>query len=296
VTEFRSAVQNGRLEEALGLYKADLLPGIFVPEALEFEQWLNGERTQLRLLAARAAAESSERLAARRDMVEAIARARAASAFEPASEPMIFRLVTLLIQVGDRTGAAHAWETWQRRLEDEYALTPGADVRLQIESLFAEDAAARHRHTAGAIQPAAVTAQLDQAPLTTTPRWRRRRTRLMLGSALAAAVTMVGVAAALSDNPPLNPRHLLITVFGNETGDAALDRVGRMAADRLTEGLGQAAIVDVLARSSFSRVGAMCVQHHEQSSRNSRALRAPVRWSRLPSTALNAGCCSAPGL
>src|ERR1700730_652338 len=53
--EFEGSVRAERFEEALELYRGDLLPGFFVEDAPEFEQWLTSERARLRLTSARAA-------------------------------------------------------------------------------------------------------------------------------------------------------------------------------------------------------------------------------------------------
>src|SRR5262245_19006399 len=52
---FEEAIAAERHEDALALYRGDLLTGFFVQEAPEFERWLERERARLRQLAAAAA-------------------------------------------------------------------------------------------------------------------------------------------------------------------------------------------------------------------------------------------------
>src|SRR5262245_18361453 len=56
VTAFQDAVAQGRQQDALELYRGDLLPGFYVSDASpDFDQWLENARTRLRQLAANAA-------------------------------------------------------------------------------------------------------------------------------------------------------------------------------------------------------------------------------------------------
>jgi DNA-binding SARP family transcriptional activator len=57
VAAFESAAEAGRHQEALELYRGDLLEGFFIAAAPDFEQWLDAERHRLRLLACRIARE-----------------------------------------------------------------------------------------------------------------------------------------------------------------------------------------------------------------------------------------------
>ena len=55
VPAFETALSRGALEEAVALYRGDLLPGFAVAGAAEFEHWLEERRRALRLRAVRAA-------------------------------------------------------------------------------------------------------------------------------------------------------------------------------------------------------------------------------------------------
>ena len=46
--EFEGAADEGRLEEALALYRGDLLAGFHITGAPDFERWLEEERSRLR--------------------------------------------------------------------------------------------------------------------------------------------------------------------------------------------------------------------------------------------------------
>ncbi len=89
-----------------------------------------------------------------------------------------------------------------------------------------------------------------------TPVSRRRLT--MLASLAAAAVAAVAGGRALYERwaPSLDPRRVAVAVFENQTGDPALDPLGRMAADWLTQGLTQTQLLDVVPSSSTLYLGA----------------------------------------
>jgi serine/threonine-protein kinase len=83
------------------------------------------------------------------------------------------------------------------------------------------------------------------------PRPRGRRLATIAGAALALAAAG-GAAALLARRgaPTLDPKRVAVAPFDNQTGDPALDPLGRMAADWLTQGLTQTQLLDVVPSSS----------------------------------------------
>ena len=55
--------------------------------------------------------------------------------------------------------------------------------------------------------------------------------------------------------PPLRPERVAVAVFENQTGDPALDTLGRMASDWITEGLSRLGCVDVVPASLIYDLG-----------------------------------------
>src|SRR5690348_1856145 len=105
VAGFEAAVRTGADAEALRLHRGDLLDGFFNSGAPEFERWLEGERTRLRLGAANAAARLTGRKipddpAAQRDF---IAEARqslpvtASAIRKSASRPRVLLTAVILV-------------------------------------------------------------------------------------------------------------------------------------------------------------------------------------------------------
>src|SRR5213593_4320846 len=73
-----------------------------------------------------------------------------------------------------------------------------------------------------------------------------RRAAFVLGA--VAALVGVGVAVHLfrGHGPRLNERRVVVAVIENHTGDPALDNIGHMAADWVTQGLAQTGLVEVV--------------------------------------------------
>ena len=75
---------------------------------------------------------------------------------------------------------------------------------------------------------------------------RGRRAAFVLG--VVAALVGVGVAVhfARARGSRLNERRVVVAVIENHTGDLALDNIGHMAADWVTQGLAQTGLVEVV--------------------------------------------------
>ena len=261
VVAFEEAIAQKRLQDAVKLYRGDLLAGFHVADAPGFEEWMEQERTRLRDLAAQAAATWTHEAQAAGHTEEALVAARRALELDPYDEPALRRLLQLLLDAGDRAGALRAFEAFRERFAGELELEPSSEtaalvcaIRAQSDGKatvgsagFATDKTAEHgghneSHTVvnpGAeplgdrsAQPVSTT-WIDNASI-----WSRRgatRTFAVLGVA-----TLLGVTAwytSLRDNQSLEPDLVVVAPFENETGDADLERLSRMAADWTTNAL-----------------------------------------------------------
>src|SRR5213593_2585213 len=75
---------------------------------------------------------------------------------------------------------------------------------------------------------------------------RGRRIALVLGGALALLGAGTAVRLLGGHGPRLNERRVVVAVIENHTGDPALDDIGHMAADWVTQGLAQTGLVEVV--------------------------------------------------
>jgi predicted ATPase/DNA-binding SARP family transcriptional activator len=132
-----AALEAGELEQALELYRGDLLPGFFLSAAPEFGRWLESERLRVRARVVEAAWRLAEREAAAGNTAGAAHSARRAAALVPDDELTLRRLIGLLDRLGDRAGALSAYDAFVRRLAEEYGAEPAAETRRLIEAMHA---------------------------------------------------------------------------------------------------------------------------------------------------------------
>lgn len=193
---FEAELEQGRLAEALELYRGDFLDGFFIAGAPEFERWVEGERERLRQRACVAASALAESNAAEGDTVGAARWARRAADLLPADEAVTRRLMTFLHRLGDRAAAIRVYDAFVARLSDDYELEPSAETRVLAESIRAKEQAMPLHWPAAVLRPMAVIS----VPL------RRRR----LGWLAAMSAILISIAAGawmwLRDRePPRRP-------------------------------------------------------------------------------------------
>src|SRR5690606_33563702 len=90
------ALRDDRLEDALALYRGDLLEGFHLSGVPEFERWLDQERDRLRVALASAAWTLAERAEASEQPADAARWARRAMALAPGDEVSLRRLIECL--------------------------------------------------------------------------------------------------------------------------------------------------------------------------------------------------------
>jgi serine/threonine protein kinase/DNA-binding SARP family transcriptional activator len=132
VSAFRAALDADSYEEALALYRGDLLDGFFAEGAGPFEEWLERERTQLRAAAARAARALAEQREREKNFTTAVSCARRAVDLSGGDERVVRHLLELLDRLGDRAGAVLAYEVFERRMATEFETEPAAETRALI--------------------------------------------------------------------------------------------------------------------------------------------------------------------
>jgi DNA-binding SARP family transcriptional activator len=135
VTAFLACADAETAEEALALYRGDLLAGFHVTDAPDFEGWLEAERNHLRGRAAEAAwalAAIEERAG---NWVSAVGYARRAVTLSPDYEQPACRLIELLDRAGDRAAALQEYETLEGRLAQELQVPPSPETLSVIQAI-----------------------------------------------------------------------------------------------------------------------------------------------------------------
>jgi DNA-binding SARP family transcriptional activator len=260
VAAFEDALDRGDLEESLALYRGDLLPGLYVAVAPEFERWLDQRRGELRERARAAAWELAQGAEAEGNPADAARWARQALRLAPLDEELVRQVIELLGRLGDRSGAVREYEAFAGRLAEELELEPAAETRELVESvrsrgdIEADESAGRPGIAPiGSASAADVSAKpvppSDAAagdPAGRVTNTRAFRLGLVFGAALVIGLGIVWAFGERGGGPLLDERRVVVAVFDNQTGDPELDPLGRMAADWVTEGLGQIEVVDVV--------------------------------------------------
>jgi len=92
---------------------------------------------------------------------------------------------------------------------------------------------------------------------------RGRRIALTAGTLAAAGVAVVLALAVRGRGPASgrNERRVVVAVVENHTGDPALDNLGHMAADWVTQGLAQTGLVEVVPSMSVMSAAAAAGEH-----------------------------------
>ena len=201
VAAFERALAAGEHERAGVLYGGPFLDGFAVPDAAEFERWVEDVRQRLAQQYARAleaAAEARERSADARGAVEWWQRL---ALHDPYSSRVALRLCDALAASGDAAGALHHAQRHAERLREDLSVEPGPEVRGLVERLGAAEDAARPRpETRRAPKsPRAALSPLSASPAPPPTEMQPvapRPPRVATRGRVAAASVIAGVALA----------------------------------------------------------------------------------------------------
>jgi DNA-binding SARP family transcriptional activator/TolB-like protein len=269
---FQAACADGGLDAAelagaLALYRGDLLDGFHVDDAPEFERWLEEWRADLRRAAAAAARRLAEREQQAGNDAAAAQWARRALSLAPDDEGALRRLIVLLDQAGDRSGALRAYEEFAERLRAEFQVEPAPETQALIRTVCGRMNARKETdrpHEAEAMPPAApapqaamVPAEAHAAGAVEMPsrhgpgpnRWPAPRI-LLVGAVLVLALVVTSLVLAPSGDAPSARQRVAVVPFENRTGDASLDPLGAMAADWIGQGLMRTGLLEVVPITS----------------------------------------------
>jgi len=132
---FEALLGEGRREEALGLYRGELLPDFHVAGGDAFGAWLSRRRRHLQGRAAKAAWDVSVGHETLGQAAAAAFWGKRALSLSPFSESEVQRLLRLLDRLGDWAGALRAYNGLRTHLAREFGTTPAADTTRIMEEL-----------------------------------------------------------------------------------------------------------------------------------------------------------------
>lgn len=186
VIQFERALSAGDAEEALELYRGHLLEGFFIPDAPEFEQWLETERARLREAAVGAARVLIARAEEAENWGVASRWARRAVRLTPLDEDLLRRLIVRLDHAGDRAGALAAYEEFARRMSAEFDAKPAAETQALIAAVRTREAP----RGAPALAPTPAASRAGAGIPEPAPRGGRRRWAVALVGTIVVAATL----------------------------------------------------------------------------------------------------------
>ena len=240
--EFERAASDGRLADALELYRGDLLEGFFIHGAPEFDQWLDGERARLKGVALHSAASLAQQAEAGGALAESAQWERRALRIAPLDEPTLRRLIQALDRMGDRAGALDAYEAFAKRINAELEAEPAPETHALAQAVRARIATIDS--AAAALAP--LEPEVSPPSVAVRPRPTARRHWAWVGvAALCLAIASAAVNLSRRGRVELNPRRVLVAPMTNRTGDSTLDPLGNLAADWITQGLVQTGVLEI---------------------------------------------------
>jgi DNA-binding SARP family transcriptional activator/tetratricopeptide (TPR) repeat protein len=229
--EFEAAFGAGQLARAVELYRGSFLEAFFVPDAPDFERWMEGERSRLHRKALDAAGSVAEQEEQAGNRFGAAHWGRLAAGLAPDDEGALRRLMELLDRLGDRAGAAQAYEDFGRRIKADLDIEPSAETQAL---------ARRIKKDVPFSAPAEVT---SAAPLP-APGPRFKATAPKRNRSLAVLTALIVVASGswaglhTSDDRVSPPAGVVIAVFPFEIrGDPGFAYLGEGLPSLLSTGL-----------------------------------------------------------
>jgi DNA-binding SARP family transcriptional activator len=133
--ELAAAAESGRMQRAFELYRGELMPGFHLVGCVEFERWLDDERTQARERAGASAWGLAQSLENDSRLTDAGVWARRAARYSWDDERILRRTLTMLARIGDHAGALRMFDEFAARMRQELNAEPSPETRKLADSL-----------------------------------------------------------------------------------------------------------------------------------------------------------------
>ena len=262
--EFDQAIDAKQYQEALDLYRGDLLPGFFVSDAPGFEEWLETERTRLRERASNAAWALADREEKAGNFDRAAQLARRAVELAPFREVGLRRLLALCDRAGDRGGAAYAYDRFVHAMAVELDVAPSPETKALIDAIRSR---ARPRDSTPAMEldqshavsagPGGRDAPVNGGAVDSAPSLPRSGRRALLGTMAGVGMGVALISALVTSlpDPTPDPERVDVVPFANQTGDPTYDSLSTAITARVISALRQAGQFKVVAPVSRTANG-----------------------------------------
>lgn len=190
--DVRRLLAEHRWEEAVAAWGGDLVPGFHVSGAVEFDRWVEDQRTSLRREVTEAAWRRVDELE-RSGGAGLVPAARRAWTLDPANEAGARRLMRFLDAAVGRSAALRAYDELADYLRREYDTEPSAETRVLAADLKAKIEPQPARTPPALPEPSALQIEAVGATPSALPERQRRVART--GALIAAAILIVGGAS-----------------------------------------------------------------------------------------------------
>ncbi|MDB4881382.1 MAG: transcriptional activator protein, partial [Gemmatimonadetes bacterium] len=257
---FSDSLARGELADAVNAYGGPFLDGYHLSGAPTFEQWVAEQRSRLERDLSGALERLANEAAARGTFADAVAWWHRLAAVEPLNGRVAVGLMRALAAAGDPAAALRHAAIHETLLREELDSAPDPAVvalasrlRSQPDAQTSEPSGPPPSTSSVDVTAGAATAPREEEPATVAAPSRGARRKTSRAALFAGGVLAIVAASAVwwaygraSPAVATNTPRLLIAPFENLTGDAGLDHIGRMAADRLAFGVAQAGSIDVV--------------------------------------------------
>ena len=135
VADFETAIGAGELEAAVELYQGSFLEGFYLPEAPEFEQWMDGERSRLEALYLKALESLADAAEGAGDHAAAVAWWRKLADADPLSGRYAIGLMRGLASAGDHAAALRHAKRYERLVHKELGAGAGPEIAALAEEI-----------------------------------------------------------------------------------------------------------------------------------------------------------------
>lgn len=235
VAAMMAAVAVGDSERVVALYSGPFLDGLFLPDAEEFERWVEGIRSELRRSFLEALEEVGIRAMQGGDPKLAVRHFSKLAHEDPLNSRYVAALLQAWEAAGDHGNAIAFGVEHAKLLQLELGTEPDSGFQSLMARLRSEPTTVDRQLSASSLPNAeGVEAGDSITPLdglvTVPTRWRPR---LVAGVLIAGVATAGAVMMVTRPGPTLPPTTVAVAPFEDQSGDSALTYLGELASGRI---------------------------------------------------------------
>lgn len=135
VEAFNAACDRGRLVQALDLYRGEFMPGFFLSGCVEFERWIEDQRTAAQERAGAASWALAQTFEGQNQFSNAGSWARRTVRHAWNDERVVRRALAMLDRIGDRAGAVKLYEEFAARLRADLDVEPSPETTALVKTI-----------------------------------------------------------------------------------------------------------------------------------------------------------------